>query len=256
MSEPENQQEQQSPIAEGEDVSPFLLTNVLEIGAVLRQLVQRGDFVTIYFSHGQQLMLSRILAVDVAKRELILDVGGHQATNDALAKSERNIVVAMPDGVKVQFVIGQPDIVEFEDSPAFRVPFPRDLVKLQRREFFRIDTPLVRPWACEVILAGNQRATLEVHDISLGGVGLWANSTQAAMLQPGEKVPKAELELGQWGNMPVNLEVRSRRVMMTRSGQEMHHIGCRFLNIGRSAEAMLQRLLAHLERERKSLVDR
>ncbi|GGP26188.1 flagellar brake protein [Silvimonas amylolytica] len=256
MSEPENNQERQMPIAEGEDVSPFLLSNPLEIGAVMRQLVQRGDFVTVYFSHGQKLMLSRILTVDVPNREIVLDVGGHEPTNEALAQSDRNIVVALPDGVKIQFVIGRPKLIKYEGSPAFSVPFPKDLIKLQRREFFRIETPLVRPWLCDTVLADRQRAMLEIHDISLGGVGLWATPAQAAQLQAGEQLSKAELELGQWGAMSVALEVRSRRVMTNRTGQEVHHIGCRFLNLNRQAEATLQKLLAQLERERKALVGR
>ncbi len=63
MSEP--LEHPQTPVAEGEDIGPYQLTNPLEIGAVLRQLVLRGDNVTIYFAHGRQLMLSRLLAVDV-----------------------------------------------------------------------------------------------------------------------------------------------------------------------------------------------
>lgn len=253
MSEPEEQQHPQTPVAEGEDIGPFQLTNPLEIGAVLRQLVLRGDFVTLYFSQGRQLMLSRLLGVDIPKRELLLDVGGHEATNNALLASERNIVVGTPDGVKIQFVLGKPRKTTFEGSPAFAAAFPADLIKLQRREFFRIETPLTRPYICEATLKDGKRVALELHDLSLGGIGVWAPPPIALSLNPGDVIERAQLELGANGVLAVDLEMRSRRVTVRGSGQEIYLVGCKFVNTSRAGEATLQRLMAQLERERKAL---
>ncbi|GAB7127583.1 flagellar brake protein [Silvimonas sp. JCM 19000] len=251
MSEP--LEHPQTPVAEGEDIGPYQLTNPLEIGAVLRQLVLRGDNVTIYFAHGRQLMLSRLLAVDVPKRELVLDVGGHEETNKALLNSDRNIIVGTPDGVKIQFVLSKIRPTRFDGSPAFAAAFPTDLIKLQRREFFRIETPLTRPYICEVTLPEGKRVGLELHDLSLGGIGAWALPQVALPLVPGMVLERAQLELGPNGMLQVDLEMRSKRVTVRGSGQEIYLVGFKFVNTSRAGEATLQRLMAQLERERKAL---
>ncbi|UXY16787.1 flagellar brake protein [Chitiniphilus purpureus] len=251
MSEPEFSPLHQ--ISEAEDIGRFQLSNPLEIGAVLRQLQSRGDFLTVHFARGQQLLLTRLLQVDVPSRTFCFDWAGQEGLNRALLGSDRNVCVAAPDGVKVQFVIGRPREARVDGKPAFISGFPQDLVKLQRREFFRIETPMASPFLGRLMLAGGQRLQLQLHDLSLGGIGLWASAAEAQLLPRGLHLQEAVIELGSTGSIEVDLEVRSHRVMTTRSGEERFHIGCCFINLTRIGEATVQRLMAQLERERKAL---
>ncbi|WP_187360118.1 flagellar brake protein [Chitinolyticbacter meiyuanensis] len=234
------------------DLERYRMVNPLEIGAVLRQLLSRGDFVTVHFGRGQ-MMITRILQVDVASRSFCFDWAGQEELNRALLASERNICVAAPDGVRVQFVLPRPREARVDGRPAFIVAFPPDLIKLQRREFFRIETPLAHPFVCRFGLAEGARMTLSLHDLSLGGIGLWATQDDAQRLERGLLLHDAVIELGAAGTVQTDLEIRSLRPMTSRTGEVRIHVGCRFLNLTRGAEASVQRLMAQLERERKAL---
>ncbi|HSC80114.1 MAG TPA: flagellar brake protein [Chitinolyticbacter sp.] len=234
------------------DLARYRTVNPLEIGAVLRQLLTRGDFVSIHFGRGL-FMLTRVLQVDVPSRSFCFDWGGQEERNRALLVSDRNICVAAPDGVKVQFVLGRPREARVDGRPAFIVGFPPDLIKLQRREYFRIETPLAHPFVCRFTLQDGQQLALQLHDLSLGGLGLWASTVEAQKLQCGVQLRDAVIELGAGGVVQTDLEICALRPMTSRSGEARFHVGCRFLSLTRGAEASVQRLMAQLERERKAL---
>ncbi|GHD57025.1 flagellar brake protein [Jeongeupia chitinilytica] len=240
------------PLAESDDLAQYTLSNPLEVAAVLRNLMNRGDFVTIYFDRGKSMLTTRILDVDVKARRFRFDWAGQDAINRALQASPRNVFVALPDGVKVQFVCGAPTIVEYDGASAFEAALPEQLVKLQRREFFRLQTPIVNPYRCRVTLPDGTAASFNLHDISLGGVGLWAGALNVGQLTRGEILHGAALDLGAGIAFQTDLSVRGTRTVLLPQG-EQQLLGCQFVALPRGAEAALQRQIAQLERERRAL---
>ena len=81
------------PISEAEDIGPYRLASPLEVGFILRSLVQRADFVTIYFNGGHDMMLTRILDVDMKAHRFVFDLSGHGPSNEALQKAEKAVFV-------------------------------------------------------------------------------------------------------------------------------------------------------------------
>ncbi|MEW5893847.1 MAG: flagellar regulator YcgR PilZN domain-containing protein [Pseudomonadota bacterium] len=45
------------------------------------------------------------------------------------------------ENVQIQFTAGLARRVELEGRPAYRLPFPAALLRFQRREFYRVETP-------------------------------------------------------------------------------------------------------------------
>ena len=82
--------------------------------------------------------------------------------------------------------------------PAFAVPLPKFIVRLQRRDAFRIETPRIRPLEFFGRLPDGRLLKLPAHDISVAGIGL---AVYAAMQYRIEKMarPDIEPELGQVG---------------------------------------------------------
>ena len=58
------------------------------------------------------------------------------------------------------------------NDPAFVAEFPEVLFYVQRREYFRVDAPVLNPYVCKGQLADGSAFRFEVHDLSLGGVGI------------------------------------------------------------------------------------
>ncbi len=243
-----------APISEQEDIAPYRITAHMEIAFVLRNLAQNNVNLGIYFNAGRDMMLSRVLHVDSKAKQFIIDVGGHAPSNTALTQADRILFVTALDGVKIQFSVGGATLGKFEGKPAFIINFPADLIKLQRREFFRLLTPITNPLTCDLTLPNGQKAQLELHDISLGGAGIWLKDEQHTQMQTGVVISNAFFDFATAGSAKLNIEIRSVHPITMAHGKIRWLAGVRFNDLPRNIETNLQKLLAHLERERKALI--
>lgn len=248
------EQQQSHPISESEDIGPFRITNPMEICYVLRSLTQRESFLTVYFNGGRDLLLTRILDADAKSGTFLFDLGGNPDSNQALYKTDKALFVASPEGVKIQFSTSQIRSGTFEGQPCFVAPLPPDLIKLQRREFFRLPTPIASPYTCQLQWPEGPAIKVELHDVSLGGAGLWFSAEYRSLLQQGVKIERASFDFGRAGYMSIDFEIRNSHSVVNRNGQTLYIVGVRFINLSRTQEASLQRLISQLERERKVLL--
>lgn len=119
----------------------------------------------------------------------------------------------------------------------------------ERRTTPRRDVPLGPAVRVEFMLLGRARS-LNVDDVSLGGLGLRGTVEEGRGLFLGQKVPQARVMVGDQLVLVADLEVRIRRSFRSFLAGEQVHIGCRFLGLNPLAEAELQRLLAQLMGQR------
>lgn len=242
-------------IPEGVDVGDYILRNPVEIGFVLRSLVARGSLVSVYFDQGQSSFLTTLLDVDSKVGCFWFDVASSDAVNRVFLRADRAVFVAAPDGVKVQFVLmGGVELSAHSGASAFVAPFPEDLIKLQRREFFRIETPIGKPLICRMPHPSGKMLEFPLHDISIGGIGIWLNGEHAFEL--GEVYRGCRIDLGTFGQIDVRLELRGKRTVTMRNGSVSTLLGFRFVDLPTHTENVLQRYMAHLERERSQLLRR
>ncbi|WP_028448910.1 flagellar brake protein [Chitinibacter tainanensis] len=241
------------PISDKEDIAQFLLRTPLEIAHVFRALIQAKTNVGLYFNAGRDMMISRVLQVDVKEKVFIIDIGSHDPTNQALLGTTKVLFVTDLDGVKIQFSTDTPRRVNFEGKPALQLHFPADMIKLQRREYFRLTTPITSPYTVSLNRAGNA-LTLELHDISLGGMGIWLKDDQVGLFETGQILQQASIDLGPTGRFPADLLVRNLHPVQLRQGAPRWMLGVSFMELSRGQESALQRLMVQLEREKKALL--
>ncbi|MBV8464309.1 MAG: flagellar brake protein [Burkholderiales bacterium] len=240
-------------ISEGVDVSQFMLHTPMEIGYVLRSLEQKGDLISVYFDHGQNSFLSTVLSVDPKAQRFWFDISGVEAINRAFLRADHIVFVAAPEGVKIQFVLeGGVEMIDYDDKPAFEASFPSDLIKLQRREYFRLETPIGKPLICKLPYPPGKVQSLPLHDISIGGMGLWVSGK--VEVEQLDVIPGCRVDLGTFGIIEVTLEIRSKRQVTKRDGSVQTMVGTRFVDLPRHTENVLQRYIAQLERERHQLL--
>ncbi len=225
----------------------------MEIGYVLRSLEQKGDLISVYFDQGQNSFLSTVLTVDPKAQLFWFDISGVEAMNRSFLRADHIVFVAAPEGVKIQFVLdGNIELVDYDDKPAFVAHFPSDMIKLQRREYFRLQTPIGKPLVCKLPQTSGKVLSLPLHDISIGGMGLWV-SGQVEVEQM-DIVHGCRVDLGTFGVIDVTLEIRSKRQVTKRDGSVQTMVGTRFVDLPRNTENILQRYIAQLERERHQLM--
>ena len=241
-----------SGIADDEsDLPDFGRRNPLEIGVSLRNLVNRADFLTV--DHGTGQIVTRLLDVNPGARTFIFDWGGIPQQNQAMLRSENLMFHASPDGIRVEFATGTPREIVFEGHPAFEADFPPVLFYMQRREYFRVEAPVLDPYICSGELPNGERFRFEVNDLSLGGVALRTMDERVASMEVGLILPSVELHFSNPGKVVLDLQLMSNRQTVNTRGDLRYTLGFKFMSLPGSAENTLQRLITQLEMKRRSL---
>ncbi|WP_240902566.1 MULTISPECIES: flagellar brake protein [Aquitalea] len=236
------------------DLTRYTLATPVEVVHHLASIAKSGHMVTVFSNKGKTFILTRFLEVDAKRGVLLLDWGADPATNEQLLASERNVFVCSPEGVKTQFVTTAARKVMLDSGPAFEVDLPEQVIKLQRREFFRIQTPVGNPVNCHIADYPNRPLDLVLFDISLGGCSLWLPAAQTPGFELGQKYQNCTFELKPMGSLRVSIEIRHHLSTRLRNGNDAVRVGCAFLNMTPSSETLVQRYVGHLERERRALV--
>jgi flagellar brake protein len=235
-----------------ESAHDFGRRNPLEVGVQLRNLVNRGDFLTVEYAGGQ--LVTRLLDVDVRARTFTFDWGALANQNRGLLASPECEFHAAPEGVRVQFATRTPRETRFDGLPAFEADFPEVLFYVQRREYFRVGAPILDPYTCNGTLPEGGSFRFEIHDLSLGGVGMRTSDERVAELPMGAHFEECELVLGAFGRLTLELQLVSHRSIALPNGTQRYQLGFKFLTLPGNAENTLQRLITQLEMKRRSLV--
>lgn len=208
---------------------------------------------SVQFRDGAEMFLTTLLAVLPEKQTLIFDCSGSTETNRRFLQSPRSIFVARPGGIHVQFVGGQAREILYGGKMAFAIDLPDNLVRLQRREFFRIDTPRGKPLRFFGRLPDGTLLNVAVHDISVAGIGLSAASLTDELVS-GVVLPACHFSLpDDTHDLLFGATVRHITELDSRGGFRQWRLGLQFNDLPHAAEARVQRYITHLERERHEL---
>lgn len=241
---------EQKPIAAVEDDGRFTLTSHADVVFLLTQMMRRGELFTVYFNSGKDFLLTSIL--DVENDRFVFDLGSDALVNERMLLAERLVFVAAPDGVRLQFVTVKPKRVSFGDYEAFSAPLPTDLVKLQRRESFRVETPHRDPLQLVLPKTLQGRQVLDIRNLSIGGVGVELPSEKHDFAIA-QRLFEVHFDLGSAGRIYTDVQVKHLTLHHLRSERVQLIMGLQFVSLPKVDQAKLQRYLVYLERERRQL---
>jgi c-di-GMP-binding flagellar brake protein YcgR len=237
------------PASLASDYERFVIHERLEIVSTLRRLLASREPLSVHWDGNDGFALTALLAVNVDFEELVLDCLGDARANRRLLESEELTLGATMDGVKVQFSARRAEPTVFEGGVALRVRLPEMMMRLQRRETFRVRAPL----SCQLALDVDGRLCVfevRVADLSLGGVSLTTDRSYVSM-EPGKLLENCRIALGALGTLAVDLEVRNVIESRSRTGARQLRFGCRFVALPRAMENLVSRYIAQLERNRR-----
>jgi flagellar brake protein len=239
-----------------QDYSQYLLHSRSEILAVLRSLIQKRAMISVYFDEGRAFFLTTLIALASENRELVFDIGSNEENNLKALQAKKLIFTALVDKVKIQFSLDRLATTESDGRPAFLGALPETLLRLQRREFFRLGTPVINPLKLKATLRRADDSAflidLPLVDISGGGIGLMATPEQAILFERGTRLEDARIMLPEEGILVTTLWVRNRFEVTARNGTPYVRIGCEYLDIPPGRLTMVQRYITRVERERKA----
>lgn len=223
----------------------------LEITALLQAVAESRTAVTLYFNQGADFIVSTVLGVNPEQEELILDLGADAAANHGLLQATGVSVICFLDNIRLQFRVQRVEETVHEQLPALRVRMPEELVRLQRRDAYRIPTPVAKPIAAAFPypLKRDLNLRMRIADLSCGGVALVAAESDPALI-PGMLLQHCRIDLHEVGVLDTVLEVRNVADQPEGARSRKLRYGCQFVSLPPALTSALQRYITRLECER------
>jgi c-di-GMP-binding flagellar brake protein YcgR len=233
----------------------YMLRSKSEVLTILRSMLKYGTLITVHFNQGQDFLMTSLLNIAADGKSLVFDVGSNAEMNKRALASDKLICISNLEKVRIQFVLHGIDLIEYEGRPAFLADVPKALLRLQRRENFRLALPLLQRIKCIIPLKNSAGSMIHMEanilDISGGGIGIIAQSADVE-LEAGMLIPDCRIELPNVGTILTSLRVRSVFEVTSRNGVRSKRSGCQFIDLSGQMQILIQRYIIKMERERKA----
>lgn len=235
---------------------PYVVQNLKEIIQILTELAKQKASFQVSFDDGGDHTngyLTTVIEVDAKNHAIHLDVGVDEAFNSKMLASN-HVIFTKNDGVKIKWASANLSMVTLKDGRAIKIAIPLSLVRLQRREFFRLSTPIINPAPCKIPVhdisdsQSEQALDLALVDVSLGGVGVVVADPLHAAIVQGASFDGCEISFPEFGSTSLKLEVKNIIPMKLKDGSIKYRIGFQYVKPSRNSEELIRRYTFNLER--------
>ena len=231
---------------EGEE-KKFLISSPKEIQLILQSIAQKKSYAMLYINDGEHFIKTVFLAANA--QGIWLDLGPSDVDNESVLLNDSITLVTMHQGAKVQFSCQGIELAMFASLPAFFCPLPAKMVRLQRREYFRLLIPVDVPLKCVIPPKTDkplQPDEITIMDISVGGIALVCKE-QGVHLEEGEIYPDCQIDLPGIGMLTATLQVKNLFDVTSPAGNIRKHAGCEFVHPDGQSGMLLQRFVALMQ---------
>jgi len=240
--------------AELENWHDYEVQSRKEIVALLRQIGEKKQLIRMKIKGEADVCVTSVLEVDPESGLFILDRSINREQNERILRAGQVMCETYLDKIRILFRAGGLQELEFGGTGALAANIPDSLIRLQRREFYRMPTPVTNPVPVLVplpIALGGGSASFPLADISCGGIALFDNK-MSLNSTIGQTFTGCRIELPEIGTVDTSLQVRNALDVTMLNNKTSRRIGCMFVDISRANMAGVQRYITKLERERNA----
>jgi c-di-GMP-binding flagellar brake protein YcgR len=227
-----------------------------EIIGLLRNIAEKNQLIRMLVHGEADVCVTSILEVDPDTNTLILDRSVNREQNQRILAAKRISFETTLDKIRILFASEGVTETGFEGRPALRIGVPATLIRLQRREFYRMATPVSNPVRAMIPMPealGGGNASFPLADISCGGIAILDNKFMLGNTI-GNNYPLCRIDLPDIGTVMSTLQVRNSLDLTLLNNKANRRLGCHFIDISRASLAMVQRYITKLERERNARI--
>jgi c-di-GMP-binding flagellar brake protein YcgR len=149
--------------AELESWHDYEVESPREIVALLRQISEKKQLIRLLVKGEADVCVTSLLAVDADSGSVVLDRSVSQEQNARIVAATKVMCETSLDKIRILFSLQNLRETRFEGGIALAADLPATLIRLQRREFYRMPTPVSTPViatiplpAARVVLSGGQ----------------------------------------------------------------------------------------------------
>lgn len=250
MTDHDEAHDSQRPL-DPESFARYALRDRREILQLLNAVLRKKELLTAFVDNGPSF-LTIVLAVDEDTNTVTIDSTPDANLDERAGSAAHVICVTRLDNVKIQFTLETPARVLLDERSALRAPIPESLLRLQRREHFRVPAPVSDPLLCmipHVLPDGSTKSVpVRILDISGGGLAVMVPPDEIAF-EPGTEFPQCAVMLPDGAPLAVNLKVRNLFHVEKPNGVKVLRAGCEFGGLSNQATTRIQRYLLRLQRD-------
>lgn len=231
----------------------YSISNQKEIIHNLTLLWKNKCLLAAHFSEHESF-ITTIINIDAKKKSLILDYGPKEYLNKQLLLSSDVTFRTQYSGIKVIIPGNKISKNRQAGQTVFQLPIPETIIWRERRQYYRVNSPLFNPASCLFTLDEENRIDiqLDLHDVSLSGMSLvYDDSEFSENLTPAAKFENCKLILPDAGEGHVTFTICYESPLNSDKPDKTKKIGCKFSDIKPSLESILQRYMQTVERENK-----
>lgn len=232
----------------------YLLHDVREIRWLLQSLIDARALISAHIAPGDLTCPTALLEL-YDDDTVLLDGNLHGTINQRLGSCQHVLCVSQLERVRVQFRLAGLEAVEVDGKVAFQAPLPETMLRLQRRELFRLPVPASHTVLIKVPVAEPgetaQPVDLRVVDISGGGIAV-VLPDDGERFQARRRFPGCTLQLPDVGAIPVHLEITYVSRHEQRGGAIQLRAGCRFVDLPHTLENQVLNYIFRTERQRNA----
>lgn len=242
------------------DIDLFRIHSRGEIINILRNLQDKKQMLRMMIRGGAHSTVTSILDVDKDSESVVLDVSPDAVLNQRFLDASPLRFEAVLDHISISFESDSIRECQHEDRPAFLINLPSSLIRLQRREFYRVETPRLKPVQCAIQIpedSSRSKILLRLENVSGGGVAL-VDENHDLDATIGKIYDDCRIELPNKTFLVVKLQIRNTREIALHDGRKVRRVGCQFMDMPRAMLTAVQRYITQLEREqnaRRALFD-
>ncbi len=238
------------------EYSKYLLRGKREIQQILQGLVDAHALVSIHIAPKDYSFLTTIVAF--SDTTLFLDASSDETIHHRVATAEKLLCIGQLDKIRIQFSLSSAALTLYDGLSAYSTALPAELLRLQRREFYRLRTPTANPVICTVSVPPGEgqsnevKVEVRVADISGGGIAIMVPANDTYFV-PGTEFNNCTLALPELGEISIRLKVRNLFKQTSHGGDvETLRAGCEFIDLPRNADSVIQRYIFKVERDRNA----
>ncbi|CAL62024.1 Conserved hypothetical protein [Herminiimonas arsenicoxydans] len=238
---------------ENDDLNPYRVNSRREVIALLRSIGERNQLVRMLINHGNDTIVTSILQIDETANTVLLDCAPTAIMNQRVLNSEKLSFETVLENIRILFNSPAAQSCIYENLPAFIIPLPTSVIRLQRREFYRVSTPVTNPVYCTIPVKTEDQiipVVVPLHNISGGGLSV-VDEKKLIDSTPGRIYENCRLDLP-GGVVTLALQVRNQLEVTLTNGKSIHRLGCAFVDPSNGALAAVQKYITKLERDQNA----
>lgn len=244
----------QEPVRYDEE-EKYLLRHPRDIRQVLQSLIDKRALISGHLQPRALTFPTALIALSEDEDTLLFDGSASETINRGIEDASQIVCVSQLDRVHVQFPLEGCVRTMIDGQVAFRAVLPDRLMRLQRREFFRLRVPLAQPVRCFVPFNVGEESLREVEmrvlDISGGGIAVEVPADRPEF-RPYREYADCRLLLPETEPFTVRLMVKNVFRQSQPNGRESWRAGCQFTDLPRGADSLIQRYIFRMERQRSA----